>query len=136
MAVCVLGLLAFVFLTASTPYWYIMATLGVLGLGFAFFATPIIHAIMGSVERRYTGVASATIGTMRLTGQNISMGLATLVLAVMVGQHPIAPADYDNVLTSVRITFAIFTVLCVVGVAASLVGPRAISTPANNGKEP
>jgi len=124
MAVCVLGLLALVFLTATTPYWYIITTLCVLGLGFAFFATPIIYAIMGSVDRRYTGVASATIGTMRLTGQNISMGLATLVLAVVVGSHPIGPADYGNVLTSVRITFAIFTVLCVVGVAASLVGPR------------
>jgi EmrB/QacA subfamily drug resistance transporter len=124
MAVCVLGLLALVFLTETTPYWYIIASLCVLGFGFGFFATPIIHAIMGSVDRRYTGVASATIGTMRLTGQNISMGLATLVLAVVVGRHPIGPADYGNVLTSVRITFAIFTVLCVVGVAASLVGPR------------
>ncbi len=124
MAVCVLGLLALVFLTETTPYWYIIATLCVMGFGFAFFATPIIHAIMGSVDRRYTGVASATIGTMRLTGQNISMGLATLVLAVVVGRHPIGPADYGHVLTSVRITFAIFTVFCVVGVAASLVGPR------------
>ncbi len=127
MAVCVLGLLALVFLTATTPYWYIITTLCVLGLGFAFFATPIIHAIMGSVDRRYTGVASATIGTMRLTGQNISMGLATLVLAVVVGSHPIGPVDYGNVLTSVRITFAIFTVLCAVGVAASLVGPRGVT---------
>jgi EmrB/QacA subfamily drug resistance transporter len=124
MAVCVLGLGAFVFLSEETAYWYIITTLCVLGLGFAFFATPIIHAIMGSVDRRYTGVASATIGTMRLTGQNISMGLATLVLAVVVGSHPIEPADYSNVLTSVRITFAIFTVLCIIGVAASLVGPR------------
>ncbi len=124
MAVCVLGLGAFVFLSEDTAYWYIITTLCVLGLGFAFFATPIIYAIMGSVHRRYTGVASATIGTMRLTGQSISVGLATLVLAVVVGPHPIGPADYPNVLTSVRITFAIFTVLCMVGVAASLVGPR------------
>ena len=124
MAVCVLGLGAFVFLTEETAYWYIITTLCVLGLGFAFFATPIIHAIMGSVDRRYTGVASATMATMRLTGQSISMGLATLVLAVVVGSHPIEPADYSHVLTSVRITFAIFTVLCIVGVAASLVGPR------------
>jgi EmrB/QacA subfamily drug resistance transporter len=124
MAVCVLGLGAFVFLSPETTYRYIITTLCVLGLGFAFFATPIIYAIMGSVDRRYTGVASATIGTMRLTGQSISMGLATLVLAVVVGSHPIGPADYPNLLTSVRITFAIFTVLCMVGVAASLVGPR------------
>lgn len=124
MAVCVLGLGALVFLGEDTAWWYIITTLCMLGLGFAFFATPIIYAIMGSVHRRYTGVASATIGTMRLTGQSISVGLAALVLAVVVGPHPIGPADYSNVLTSVRITFAIFTVLCVIGVAASLVGPR------------
>jgi EmrB/QacA subfamily drug resistance transporter len=124
MAVCVVGLLAFVFLAEDTAYWYIITFLCVLGLGFAFFATPIIHAIMGSVDRRYTGVASATTATMRLTGQNMSMGLATMVLAVVVGQHPIGPGDYPNVLTSVRITFAIFTVVCAAGVAASLVGPR------------
>jgi EmrB/QacA subfamily drug resistance transporter len=124
MAVCVLGLGAFVFLGEDTSYAYIITTLCVLGLGFAFFATPIIHAIFGSVDRRYTGVASATMATMRLTGQNISMGLATLVLAVVVGPHPITQADYSSVLTSVRITFAIFTVLCILGTAASLVGPR------------
>jgi hypothetical protein len=79
---------------------------------------------MGSVEKRFLGVASATLGTMRLAGQNISLGIATLVLAIVVGRHVIEPGDYSNLLTSVRICFAIFTVLCVVGVAASLVGPR------------
>ena len=124
MAVCALGLGAFIFVGVATPYWYIVTTLCVLGLGFGFFATPIVYAIMGSVDRSYTGVASATIATMRLTGQSISIGLATLVLAVVVGPHEITDQDLPNVLTSIRITFAIFTVLCILGIAASLVGPR------------
>jgi EmrB/QacA subfamily drug resistance transporter len=124
MALCVLGLLAFVFLGDETPYWYIIAMLCVLGLGFAFFASPITHTILGSVEKRFVGVASATLSTMRMAGQNISLGLATLVLAIVVGRHEIQTSDYPHLLTSVRITFAVFTVLCVLGVAASLVGPR------------
>jgi EmrB/QacA subfamily drug resistance transporter len=124
MAVCVLGLGALIFVGVNTPYWYIITTLCVLGLGFGFFATPIIHAIMGSVDPSRTGVASATIGTMRLTGQSISIGLATLVLAVVVGPHEITNQDLPHMLTSIRITFAIFTVLCILGVGASLVGPR------------
>jgi len=124
MAVCALGLLAFVFLGEETPYWYIVTMLCILGLGFAFFSSPIAHTIMGSVEKRYFGVASATLGTMRLAGQNISLGIATLVLALVVGRHVIEPGDYSHLLTSVRICFAIFTVLCGLGVAASLVGPR------------
>jgi EmrB/QacA subfamily drug resistance transporter len=125
MALCVVGLLAFVFVGKETPYWYIITMLCVLGLGFAFFSSPITHTIMGSVEKRFLGVASATLGTMRLAGQSISMGLATLVLAIVVGRHVVGPGDYPHLLTSVRISFAIFTVLCVLGVAASLVGPRA-----------
>lgn len=121
MALCVLALAAFIFLGETTPYWYIITVLCVLGVGFAFFSTPIIHSIMGSVDQRFTGVASATIATMRMTGQNISLGLATLVFAVVVGSQAIGPA---NVLTTVRITFAVFAGLCVLGVAASLVGPR------------
>ena len=120
MALCVASLAAFIFLGRATPYWYIFTVLCILGAGFAFFATPIIHSIMGSVDPHIAGVSSATIATMRMTGQNVSLGLATLVVAVVAG----SALDATNVLTIVRITFAIFAGLCVVGVAASLVGPR------------
>ncbi len=124
MALGVVGLLALVFLGEGTPYWYIIVMLCLLGLGFALFASPITHTIMGSVEKRHVGIAAATLATMRVAGQNISMGLATLVLAIVVGRHAVEQADYPHLLTSVRITFGIFAALCALGVAASLVGPR------------
>jgi MFS family permease len=125
MALTVLGLAALVFLTEATSYWYIVLTLCVLGVGFALFAPPIAHTVMGSVEKRQIGTASATLAAMRVAGQTISIGLATMVLAIVVGQHEIDPAvDKPHLLTSVRLTFVIFAVLCVFGVAASLVGPR------------
>jgi EmrB/QacA subfamily drug resistance transporter len=124
MAVCVVGLGSLASLGTDTAYWHIVVMLGVLGLGFAFFSSPIMHSVMGSVERRYASVASATIATMRMTGQNISMGIATVVLAVVVGRKTIEVADYPHVLTSVRLVFAILAALCVLGVAASLVGPH------------
>ncbi|MFH1833474.1 MAG: MFS transporter [bacterium] len=124
MAVCVLGLFGLSFVDTSTPYWYIITMLCVLGLGFAFFSTPITHTVMGSVDRQWVGVASATLATMRLAGLSMSLGIATLVLAIEVGRQAIEPADYPQVLSSVRLSFLIFTALCVCGVAASLVGPR------------
>jgi len=124
MSLTVLGLFAFAFLTETTPYWYIITILCVLGIGFALFASPIANTIMGSVEKRRLGTASATLATMRVTGQNLSMGVATLVLAVIVGRHEIEVVDYPNFLTSMRICFAIFAALCVLGVAASLVRSR------------
>jgi MFS family permease len=124
MAVCVVGLLGLSFVGTTTSYWEIIAMLCVLGFGFAFFSTPITHSVMGSVDKRFVGVASATLATMRQAGISISMGVATLVLALEVGRQAIQPADYPQVLTSVRVSFLIFAVLCALGVCASLVGPR------------
>jgi hypothetical protein len=45
----------------------------------------------------------------------------------------IQPENYPQLraplLTTIRVSFVIFTVLCVVGIAASLVGPRQADTP-------
>jgi MFS family permease len=125
MVLCVMGLSALVFLGTSTPYWYIIAALCVLNLGFAFFATPITHTIMGSVPKSRVGMASATVAAMRQAGMNMSLGVATLVLALLVGQAVIEPPLYPALLTSIRVTFLILTALCLLGVGATLVArPR------------
>ncbi|NLO28880.1 MAG: MFS transporter [Actinobacteria bacterium] len=123
MGFCAVGLFAFIFLRESTPYWYVIAVLCVLGLGFGLFASPIIHTVMGSIDRRYVGVGAATSSTMRVAGQSFSMGIAALVLAVVVGRHEIGPSDHVHLLRSVQMTFLIFAVLCVIGVFVALVGP-------------
>jgi len=123
MALCAVGLFSFAFLRETSPYWYVITVLCILGLGFGLFSSPIIHTVMGSVDRRYVSVAAATSSTMRVSGQSFSMGIAALVLAVVVGRHEIGPSDHVNLLSSIRILFLIFAVLCVIGVVASLVGP-------------
>jgi hypothetical protein len=76
--------------------------------------------VMSSVERKFYGVASATIGTMRLTGQMLSMGIAMLVFAVYLGRAEITPENYPLFLRSAKTAFVIFAALCVGGVFASL----------------
>ncbi len=124
MAFCVVGLLLLSFLSTSTPYWYIVLALTFLGLGYSFFAGPNQSSIMGSVERRHVGFASASISTVRMVGQALSIAFATLIMALIVGRHDITPADYPNLLTATHTTFAIFTGLCALGVVASLVRGR------------
>ncbi len=63
---------------------------------------------MGSVERRQYGVASATVGTMRLTGQMLSLGLATLLFALFIGPVQITPEYYADFLTAIRVGFTVF----------------------------
>ena len=104
----------------QTALWFIIASLLLLGFGFALFSSPNVNAIMGSVERRDYGVGSATLATMRLTGQMLSLGIATMILALYVGQSEITPGNHVLFIESTTITFAIFAALCFAGIFASL----------------
>jgi EmrB/QacA subfamily drug resistance transporter len=120
MALSTLGLFIFSLITAETGIAVVSAGLVVLGLGFGLFASPNTSAIMGSVERRFYGVASAMVSTMRLLGQMFSMGLALMVFALFIGNAQITPVQYPALLTSIRTVFMICTVLCFAGIFASL----------------
>ena len=115
------GLFLLVFLSDSTPLWYILCALVVLGLGFGLFTSPNTNAIMSAVERKYYGVASGVVSTMRLLGQMLSMGIAMMIFGIVIGRVEITPENYPEVLTSVRYAFIVFMVLCIIGIFASLV---------------
>lgn len=105
----------------ASPLWTIVARLMVLGFGFALFSSPNTNAIMSSVEKRFYGVASGMVGTMRLIGQMFSQGLATLLFALYIGRVEIKPESYPLFLVSMKTAFIIFAILCVIGIFASLV---------------
>jgi MFS family permease len=117
--ICVmLALIAFV--GSDTSITLLTAYLLVLGCGFALFSSPNTNAVMSSVEKRWYGVASATLGTMRLTGQMLSMGIVMLIFSATMGRMQITPMLYPAFLQSMSIAFTVFSLLCVVGVLASL----------------
>jgi MFS family permease len=120
MTITVIGLLLFIFLNSTTTLAFIIFSLILLGFGFALFSSPNTNAVMSSVEKRFYGVASATLATMRLTGQMLSMGIAMLVFAVYIGRAQITPENYPAFLTSAKTAFIIFAVLCFGGIFASL----------------
>ncbi|MEW6622827.1 MAG: MFS transporter [Bacillota bacterium] len=120
MGLCTLGLLVFAFININTPLWLIVLNLIVLGMGFALFSSPNSNAAMGAVEKRFYGVASATLGTMRLIGQAISMAIVTLILAIYVGNMELSLAPGDLIIKGSKITFIVFAVLCLCGIFPSL----------------
>ena len=120
MAIIVLGLVMLSFLSDQTSLARLLPNLVVVGFGFGLFSSPNTNAIMSSVEKKQLGVASATVGTMRLTGQMLSMGIATLILQLYLGNQQLTPTHSAEFLSSMRTTFLIFVVLCSAGVFASL----------------
>jgi len=120
MALSAAGLVPFIFLTKDSGLVFIIASLAVIGFGFALFASPNTNAVMSSVERRYYGVAAAVLATVRQIGMTFSLGIVMLVFAVYLGRVQITPEYHAVFLTSLNIAFIIFAVLCFLGIFASL----------------
>ena len=119
MGIIVIGLAGLIFITANTSMSFIILLLTLLGLGFGLFASPNSTVIMSSVDKKYYGQASAIMGTMRLTGQAFSMGIATMSISLYLGNKIITPNLHTDFMKSFQTTFIICAILCVVGTYAS-----------------
>jgi len=116
MAGTALGLFLLIFLSQDTSLVWIICALIVLGLGFALFSSPNTNAIMSTVEKRYYGIASAAVSTMRMLGQMFSMAIVTLIISLQIGKNQLTPEFYPMFLKSIKISFILFTCLCLLGI--------------------
>jgi len=131
MASTALGLFILTFLKQDSPTSLIICALAVLGLGFALFSSPNTNAVMSTIEKRYYGIASASVSTMRLLGQMMSMALATLIISLFVGKNQITPEYYPIFMRSIHASFLLFSILCTVGIYFSYARGAVHSKPAS-----
>ncbi len=120
MGFTAVGLVLLILLNNNSALVYIIVSLMILGFGFALFSSPNMNAIMSSVDKRFYGIASASVGTMRLLGQMLSMGIVTLIFALFIGRAQITPDYFPALIKSVRVAFIVFSSLCVTGIFFSL----------------
>ena len=128
MGVTACGLSIFVFLTAATPVWFIVAVLMLLGFGYALFSSPNTYAIMSSVDRSHYGVASSMVATMRALGQLASIAIAMMIFSIVMGRVQVTPELYPQFLSSVKLVFLVLAVLSIIGVYASYARGKIRST--------
>lgn len=120
MGLCALGLVLLASASTQTATPLLVFYLAIVGIGFALFSSPNMNAIMGSVEPRHYGVAGSSASTVRVLGQMLSMGVITLVTALIMGRVPIAPEHYGLLTKVIQVSFMVAAVLCVAGIALSL----------------
>jgi len=119
MGLSAIGLFGLVFAGMHSSMFVVVVMLLFLGLGLGLFASPNTKVIMGSVERKYISQASATVGTMRLSGQAFSMGIAMMSISLFIGDSPIIPENFENFMQSWRFTFIFCAILCIASVYTS-----------------
>lgn len=120
MGITAAGLVLLCFITEATPDYLIVLLLILMGTGFGLFSSPNSNAIMSSVERRHLGVASGVVGTMRMIGQMMSMGIAMMLISLHLGNSSITKETYPELIAAMRTGFLIFSVLSFLGIFASL----------------
>lgn len=120
MGLTAAGLILLCFVTAATPVSTIIILLLLMGIGFGLFSSPNSNAIMSSVEKRHLGVASGVVGTMRMIGQMLSMGIAMMLISLFIGKQTINESTYPGLISGMRTGFIIFSMLSVAGIFASL----------------
>ncbi len=116
MSMCAVTLLAFAFLTATTPVWIIVGLLIWVGLGFALFSSPNMNTIMGSVDKSRYGVASGTAATMRVVGQMVSMTIATIFFSWLFGKQAVDEVSVPLFLKAMKWSFFIFSGIALAGI--------------------
>lgn len=128
MAVIAVGLVGLCFISETISLYIIAAMLVLLGFGFGVFSSPNTNIVMSSVDKKNYGLASATLGTMRLTGQAFSMGIAIMAISWTVGNVQISPEVHTELISAMRITFIVFFVLCLFGIYASSIREKGVKT--------
>jgi MFS family permease len=120
MALTTVSLIMLVFIDSGTPFVYIVIVLLIMGLGLGLFASPNTNAIMSAVEKKYFGIASATLGTMRTLGQVLSIAVVIILFNLLIGKAQINPENYPAFMQSAKIAFLIFAILSFAGIFSSM----------------
>jgi len=120
MAITAFGLALLSPLKPTTSLAYIVGCNVVLGLGFALFSSPNTNAIMGSVEKRFLGIASGAVATMRSLGMMLSMGISTVIFSIVMGRVKITQQQYPLLMKSIVAALVVFIILSIGGVWASI----------------
>ncbi len=124
MAISAVGLFGLSMLDETTSIRWVLALLVVLGVGVGLFSSPNTTAIMGCVEPKSYGSASAMTAMMRSLGMMLSMGAVLVVFAVIMGSTAVTPAIFSEFLRSIRLIFLAFGILSAIGVVLSLLRTR------------
>lgn len=121
MTLITTGLFLLLGVNYSTSYYVIILYLTIMGIGFSLFSSPNTNAVMSSVDKKEYGIASSTIGTMRLLGQTLSMGIIVLLISLILGDKKIETGSKENIIQIMHRATITFGVLSCFGIPLSFI---------------
>jgi DHA2 family methylenomycin A resistance protein-like MFS transporter len=105
------GALALLLITQGTSYWAMCIQLLALGGGLGLLVPPMTSMLLGSVNKRYSGIASGVLNSARQTGSVIGVALFGAFVA-----------DKDSFLAGAHLALIISGLLLLGAAAFALLG--------------
>ena len=122
MAIASVAMFILVFLNNEMPVYMVVIAMILQGIGMGLFSSPNMNAIMSSVPPKDAPTASASQATMRTIGQTMSLGLLTLVFALVMGNLPLSTQYADLIVRSSQMICTISMCACILSIFVSLIG--------------
>jgi MFS family permease len=92
----------------------------IFGAGIGLFYSPNTKVVMSSVDKKYFGVASATLSNVRSLGQIFGMGIVMIIISTILGNAQIIPSNYPELIISLRFSLVAIAILSAVGIFTSV----------------
>jgi EmrB/QacA subfamily drug resistance transporter len=121
MVVTTIGVALMTLITYENALYLGGLSLIIFGAGIGLFYSSNTKMVMSAVDKKYFGVASATLSDMRSMGQIFGMGIVMIVISTILGNVEIIPSNYPDLIISLRISLVAIAVLSAVGIFTSII---------------
>jgi EmrB/QacA subfamily drug resistance transporter len=92
----------------------------IFGAGIGLFYSANTKVVMSSVDKKYFGIASATLSNMRSIGQIFAMGIVMIIISAFLGNVQIVTSNHPELIISLRYSLVAIAVLSAVGIFTSV----------------
>ncbi len=120
MVLTTIGLALMTLINFENALYLGVLSLIIFGAGMGLFYSSNTKMVMSSVDKKYFGVASATLSNMRSMGQIFGMGIVMIVISTILGNVEIMSSNYPELIISLRISLMAIAVLSAVGIFTSI----------------
>lgn len=128
MIIMAVGLFLISTLGMNTSIAIVVIYLVILGIGMGMFSSPNTSAVMKSVRKDKTGVASGMLSTMRTVGQSLSLVLMGSVMAIVTSSALVSSvfmggsSSVDNAefITGMSAALKVSALIALIGAASSI----------------
>ncbi|MCL2116725.1 MAG: MFS transporter [Methanobrevibacter sp.] len=122
MIIAFISLMILSSLNQSTPLIVVIIAIVLEGIGYGMFISPNTNIVVSSLPSKLASIASATVSTTRVIGETLSLGMYTVVFAIIMGSLKIIPEHFQLLITSSQIVCILAGIGCLLAIIFSLIG--------------